>query len=64
MNRNTAITIGIVLIAGAAAFYLYKKSRALPVGNVSTGNNNNGTDNQTTAGSIADAWDALSGLWS
>lgn len=65
MNKNTAIILGVVVVAGAAAWYLYKKSQRLPVGNTaSNGTIGNNDDNTSTGDNIGAAWDALSGLFS
>lgn len=66
MNNKTLLILAVVAVAGVGAYIWYKKTHPTVQPNQTTGTTGNTTDasNQTTAGSLADAWDSLSNLWS
>jgi hypothetical protein len=49
---------------GAIGYYAYTKSKERKVAAANGTAPTTGTGTQTTAGSIADAWDSLSSIWS
>ena len=63
MNKNTAITLGIVAVAGLAAFMIYKNMRQanVPTQTTTQGNTQNTTTKST--GTVADTINASVGAF-